>query len=956
MKNLLYLCLCLLATQLLKAQDTRPPDIIVPTVDGSEDYLATYYSPGKTYTCEQWLSTYMQYYHSNHSKDVTLSEPIYRYAEIQGEVEATRTGRFHFAIRKTQIFSANTPPALIEDFLMNYEATRAINSNKFQPYLKDAELVFAGLILPHELDDIENIRVALDESEPTAQEISYLRFFDEYGVEFANLNTRTGSTSFILNERQALNMGVEIGLKNGLIYHINYQHQQCKLGPPIKKMKPPFGPKVPPPPPPVEPVIVPVWPELDEECNIIPTYYNQPTSTLPYVAEISMPTPDSLVFTSFYEVVDIIDLGYGEFQEVWSWVSRAIPSPYTTTVNRGVHGPLGEIRTAVYLNPYHNKLKKPIIVTDGIDFLSNRNLKDIVEHFGGNDMISLLWDGGYDVVIADFAGGADFIQRNAFALCEMLRSMKQDQGVEEIEAIIGPSMGGQIVRYALMYWEQNLQANYGSHNVNIFVSADSPWSGANASPAVQAFAEGGLNNNNTIMTINNSVNSPAARQLLLHHTYGRIFSGFDPDLYSAGSHIYKTLLDDELDNLGFKPLNVKKIISIADGSGSGVSNNVLPGNEFLDILFKNCINLTPSSCDIRLLFNGISEGDFLVEKEVTSNLAPFICTEIAKGYIDNLKTQGSLGNYDSTPGSPFNLDQYLMKIEEGLIVYNSSGITAKIEDVNFNSTFTFIPTFSALGLNQSQAFTNLFEIVTPTTNGYILPGSPFDFVYFDDKDSDHNDFSVDQQPGSIPFLLSNLNYQKEYETKCMIMENLGLENEEIVIDPTQQQANNEFCFPFEVTNVVVPVQPDCGIETTLYENHLILNAAPSPDDCETNFELCVDVAGCGEICYDLKVTVLGEGNQRPEAEEEQEDVLLLTSAVASSIKVFPNPTTGIINLYINAAELGLIEVKNSLGRTVGVYRPMPVIDLSALPNGVYTLIFTDKGRMKIKELKLIIVK
>ncbi len=49
-------------------------------------------------------------------------------------------------------------------------------------------------------------------------------------------------------------------------------------------------------------------------------------------------------------------------------------------------------------------------------------------------MISLLWDGGYDVIIADFAGGADFIQRNAFAFIELVRSLRQDQGVEAIEA------------------------------------------------------------------------------------------------------------------------------------------------------------------------------------------------------------------------------------------------------------------------------------------------------------------------------------------------------------------------------------------------------------------------------------------------------------------------------------------------------------------------------------------
>ena len=94
------------------------------------------------------------------------------------------------------------------------------------------------------------------------------------------------------------------------------------------------------------------------------------------------------------------------------------------------------------------------------------------------------------------------------------------------------------------------------------------------------------------------------------------------------------------------------------------------------------------------------------------------------------------------------------------MVKEEGGFKLILNKISAENKFTFIPTFSALGLNANMATSNLFNIAQSTPNGYILPGSPFDYVYFDDKDSAHNDFSSDQQPGSLPFLLTNFNYKK----------------------------------------------------------------------------------------------------------------------------------------------------------------------------------------------------
>ena len=626
MKNVVFILLFFLTFSFLRAQHGAGPDIIVPTIKGSADYQSTFYQEGKTYGSEEWLSTYMQYYHSNRSTDFTLTEPMYLHAGIQAAAEENKTAKFYFALRNVKVFSENSPRYIMDDLLEDYPS----NKQKYQPYLIEDQLLMTGLILPNRVDDVNNIPTEVFITEATAKLLQSIEFYDRYDNFIGSLNPRFGTISF--NYQQIEELKIRATLTNGQKFYYLLFRKNPLLGPSLTPEYPHgFNPGYglgddpgqpgdndPDPEDPTDPTI----PVIDESCNILPTYLNKPGSGEPYTATIGFPNPNPTVLKSSYEVVDYIDNGNGQFTEVWDVVHHLVDNPYTTSINRGVYGEYGKISTAVYLNPYHNKVKKPIIVTDGIDFLSNRMLSDIIKEFGGNDMISLLWDGGYDVIIVDFAGGADFIQRNSFALIEFLRSLRQDQGVKEIEAIIGPSMGGQIIRHALMYWEKNLEKDYGPHNIKNFVSADSPWSGANASPGVQNYADRVKDGNEKFYLIHSSANSPAARQLLLHHTYDRYFN----NIYTPGQHIYKTEFDKELENLGFKPQKVVKILGIADGSGNGISNNVNPGGTILDIEFGTCNDFYLSECKFHNEILGIKLNDYLItkSKEVISGLG-FSC-------------------------------------------------------------------------------------------------------------------------------------------------------------------------------------------------------------------------------------------------------------------------------------------------------------------------------------------
>lgn len=183
----------------------------------------------------------------------------------------------------------------------------------------------------------------------------------------------------------------------------------------------------------------------------------------------------------------------------------------------------GELECRIYFQTRDKsaplKIKKPIIIIDGFDPLDGRKIEDCDprdklsddDHDSIRDMMKYLKNGkpediinelrelGYDVVIVNHPvywrtinrkstridGGADYIERNGLnhvsLYQEINRRLKTNGSTEEL-VIVGPSMGGQISRYALAYMEKhNID-----HNTRLWVSVDSPHLGANIPLGLQA--------------------------------------------------------------------------------------------------------------------------------------------------------------------------------------------------------------------------------------------------------------------------------------------------------------------------------------------------------------------------------------------------------------------------------------------------------------------------------------
>jgi len=173
------------------------------------------------------------------------------------------------------------------------------------------------------------------------------------------------------------------------------------------------------------------------------------------------------------------------------------------------------------------RMDKPVIVcqgfdpnfnVDGVDPITGakRNLtmnaNDMVKILGSNMIYNLL-DQNYSVVLIMFKDPTASIAWNAEASLDVLQWVQQ-QAVGQDLTVIGPSMGGLIMRKALI--------EAGKRQINLhprlFIAYDSPNWGAVVPFPLQAAARYFRNNDDNKKATFNNLTSPAASQMLLVQT------------------------------------------------------------------------------------------------------------------------------------------------------------------------------------------------------------------------------------------------------------------------------------------------------------------------------------------------------------------------------------------------------------------------------------------------------
>ena len=421
-----------------------------------------------------------------------------------------------------------------------------------------------------------------------------------------------------------------------------------------------------------------------------------------------------------------------------------------------------------------NELDKPIFIVDGfdpsdtrtidgiyslLDFESNgitENLADKVRADEDHDVILINFpsyfvlqngnlqsfaqstDVNNDAVIdaQDYPGstvvdgGADFIERNAFSVVDIITLINSQKIGNEENVIIGPSMGGLITRYALSYMEQDPGGTGLDHNTRLWMSFDSPHLGANVPIGFQHLFNylaygldtwvGDFSLEALRPIVDGMLRSPAARQMLTDHFEPHLANGeiaaFNNALKLPIKHAYSDVFFNGINALttsGF-PETTRNVSLI---NGSGVNNRyhhlngdeVNPGDKVLDAFIQGVATLTDAYFDV--WFTGTAGQETKVD-EIWID-APWIC------FCDinveaNSESESFSDGIDAASGGLFDLGA----LAAGFGTADPT-INAFFSSLTTNY-FNFIPAVSAMALN-TNANINWYQNISSSIGTGDIP-------------------------------------------------------------------------------------------------------------------------------------------------------------------------------------------------------------------------------------------
>ena len=388
----------------------------------------------------------------------------------------------------------------------------------------------------------------------------------------------------------------------------------------------------------------------------------------------------------------------------------------------------GQGEYEIFLDLIDGVLDRPIIVLDGFDPGDSRDITGLYNRleFGGENLADLVREEGYDIVILNapvydtggtqIDGGADFIQRNAFVLVELIEFLNaQKEGDEEL-VVLGPSMGGLIAQYALSYMEQNKM----DHQTRLFISFDSPHRGANIPVSLQYlinFLAREFGDETAVAVVENVLNSAAAKEMLIDHYLGHLADGSETDqdpsmLLPVGAPEFRDAFQSELDALGF-PQNVRNVAMI-NGSGNGTPTGT-PGMQVVSTQLDLGASIT---ADVTLRFTPPASQT----NEVTF-FEGFLAGVPLLEYTADAESASDTDGVDAAPGGTSMISSALGDGQGNPVIIDF--IEALDQDL-----FCFIPTISALAIDNEPNW-----YASPDIGG--IHNSPFVNFYIPDSNEDH---------------------------------------------------------------------------------------------------------------------------------------------------------------------------------------------------------------------------
>ncbi len=256
------------------------------------------------------------------------------------------------------------------------------------------------------------------------------------------------------------------------------------------------------------------------------------------------------------------------------------PAPHDTLhviASVPYQGEYGTGDAYVYLSDRHASLANPVVVPEGFDLDNSMDWDELYDLLDQQDLVETLRARGYDAVVLNFSDATDYIQRNAMVLSELLDEVRALLPSDRTVAVIGPSMGGLVSRYALCWLEDQGV----DHGVRTWISFDSPQRGANVPLGIQHWLEFFRDESADAAALLAALDSPAARQMLLYH------HGSTSGLTAAPDPLLAELRND-LAALGDWPQQPRRV-AIVNGSGTGADQGFVPGDQLVDYTYRSLV-------------------------------------------------------------------------------------------------------------------------------------------------------------------------------------------------------------------------------------------------------------------------------------------------------------------------------------------------------------------------------
>ncbi len=404
---------------------------------------------------------------------------------------------------------------------------------------------------------------------------------------------------------------------------------------------------------------------------------------------------------------------------------------------------------------------------------------------GKTNLIPELRAKGYDVIVINnptytstnlagqtvtIDGGADYIERNAMTLVSFMQSVKGQQaiaGSTQQLVLIGPSMGGQITRYALAYMEKRfaeesnpLEKPKWQHNARLWVSVDSPHLGANIPVGAQAniwFLADKLGKEPAKIQYYEELNSVAGKQQIISQFQNARETG-----YLNGNSFFTTYYNNlntngVLGSNGYPVSNANfRKIAMVNGSLTG-KKDASEQQTFLYMrgyarglgIFQNLTitfmrlqdNFTPAAYQTGTVFKGDGQNSTL-----NIGFNHWYINFSHPRYTLNVNNNSIKGSMDVVPGGTFKTAKYIREaVSDGL---SEAGVRQETRD--YIENHSFISTFSAIGhLNPNQNWGN------PLNTNLTCPSNkqtPFDSYYGTENNTEHTSFTKE----SIDWLFKEL--------------------------------------------------------------------------------------------------------------------------------------------------------------------------------------------------------